>query len=140
MNQTTQGGQAIRGNTIARHAIDAYTAALFRDYVGQRFIFGIPESAVPVCGAELEMVLVEVREDERFSKSAASRASRTGKPFRNPFSILFRADRESLLSSGLLRLRHPDFEEFALFLSRVQMLSEDIDGDVAAPHFEAVFA
>jgi hypothetical protein len=122
-----------------KHHIDDYTAELFRAYIGQRFIFRLPESAVAACGPMLDLVLVEVNENERISKSAARRQSKSGRPVRVPFSILFRGDRENRLSSGLLPLQHEDFEEFPVFLSRILLLPGDSEEE-DKPHYEAVFA
>ena len=122
-----------------KHHIDDYTAGLFRGYIGQRFIFRLPESAVAVCGPILDLVLIEVNEDERISKSAARRQSKSGRSIRVPFSILFRGEHQNRLSSGLLPLQHEDFEEFPVFLSRIQLLPGDSDEE-DKPHYEAVFA
>jgi hypothetical protein len=122
-----------------KYQIDAYTAELFRSYIGQRFRFRFPEGAAEVCGPALDLILVEVTEDERAAKSAARRAERSGRPMRKPFSLLFRADMENRLSSGMLHLEHGDFEEFPVFLSRIHHLPDDFDEE-DQPHYEAVFA
>ena len=124
---------------LLKHHIDAYTAQLFRRYVGQRFRFHVPEGAAAVCGPELDLTLIEVTEDERVSKSAARRAATSGKAIRTPFSIMFRAGGENRLSSGMLRMEHEDFEEFPVFLSRIHVLPGDSEED-DKPHYEAVFA
>jgi hypothetical protein len=126
-------------DTQVKHRIDDYTVDLFRRYIGQRFVFRIPENAVHACGPLLELVLVEVSEDERISRSLNRRSAKSGKPIRSPFSILFRGEQENRLSSGTLGLVHDDFEMFPLFLSRVQLLPGDSDTD-DMPHYEAVFA
>ncbi len=122
-----------------KHHIDDYTAELFRGYIGHRFVFRVPESAVAVCGPILDLVLVEVSENERISKSAARRQSKSGRPVRAPFSILFRGEHQNRLSSALLPIEHEDFEEFPVFLSRIQVFPGDSDVE-DKPHYEAVFA
>ena len=99
-------------------------------FVGTGFSFSRPKPADGV----VRLTLQEVRRHASGpteQRGAPSMVRRGGF-----FSLLFVAETEPRLTSGLCRLDHPDFEPFSLLLSRVLVPGHRPD---VPPLFEAVF-
>ena len=117
---------------LTRYRLQDVTADAFLPYVGETLAFHTPLADPTFSSNTVELELVEVSPHKNLSPLEA-RTGTTGRK-RDSFSLLFKQSSGKKLESGLHRLAHPDFEDFAILLTQVGAPGRD-----GATYHEAIF-